>query len=81
MTLRELKLLAKKKGILVRNMRRENIIRAIQRIEGNIDCFATPRALDCKQRECLWYNECLSYYNKLNPVKVQQDLVKFVIKE
>ncbi|NWF75153.1 MAG: SAP domain-containing protein [Nitrospirae bacterium] len=66
MTLRELKLYAKTKGLKILNMKRENIIRAIQSLEGNTPCFGTSKVKNCDQKNCLWLQECLYYYNRLN---------------
>ncbi|WP_203434374.1 SAP domain-containing protein [Nitrosococcus halophilus] len=35
------------------------LVRCIQRAEGNIDCFARAREGDCHQYGCLWREECL----------------------
>jgi hypothetical protein len=35
-------------------MSRTDLIRAIQRAEGNSDCFATMQVNDCYQMNCLW---------------------------
>lgn len=61
MTLQEIKAIAKTNGKIVRNMKKENIIRTIQRVEGNISCFATDKAMDCAQENCLWRPDCLEY--------------------
>jgi hypothetical protein len=39
---------------------KEEMIRAIQRKEGNIPCFFTGRA-QCEQTACLWRNDCLPH--------------------
>lgn len=59
MTLKKIKEIAKEKGIRVGNMKKENIIRSIQRAEGNFDCFGTARAGVCDQMNCLWRKDCL----------------------
>jgi len=58
MTNRQLKEIAKSKGMTVKNMKQENIIRLIQRAEGNVDCFGTARAEECCQYNCAWYPHC-----------------------
>jgi len=65
MTLREIKEVAKASGIRVRNMKKENIIRTLQRVEGNTSCFATDEAKDCRQEDCLWRHDCLEVFNNL----------------
>lgn len=59
MTLREVKTIAKKGNLKVANMKKTEIIRAIQRDEGNNDCFATGIANECEQSNCLWRQDCL----------------------
>ena len=59
MTLKQVKDTAKTKGIKVGNMKKENIIRTIQKTEGNFDCFGTASAGVCDQINCLWKEDCL----------------------
>lgn len=59
MNLQKIKEIAKEKGVRVGNMKKENIIRAIQRAEGNSDCFGTATAGVCDQLNCLWRDDCL----------------------
>ena len=56
---RELVAIAKEKHVIVRNHSKDNIIRAIQRAEGNDACFGTDKVGQCKQRDCLWREDCL----------------------
>lgn len=60
MTLKQVKEIAKEKGVRVGNMKKENIIRAIQHTEGNFDCFGSATAGVCDQLNCLWRDDCLS---------------------
>ena len=41
-------------------MKKKDLIRAIQRAESNIDCYATPRVEVCSEDSCLWSNDCRS---------------------
>jgi hypothetical protein len=59
MTLKQVKGIAKGKGVMVGNMKKDDIIRAIQRSEGNFDCFGGATAGACEQFNCLWRNDCL----------------------
>jgi hypothetical protein len=59
MTRRQIVAIARTKKIRVGNMNKENIIRAIQRSEGNDGCFATSMVSRCKQETCLWRGDCL----------------------
>lgn len=60
MTLKQVREIAKQKQIKVGNMKKENIIRAIQRAEGNFDCFGTATAGICDQTNCIWRDDCLA---------------------
>ena len=35
-----------------------NLIRSIQRAEGNLDCYRTGRQ-ECEQMNCVWRDHCL----------------------
>jgi hypothetical protein len=60
MTIKQIKEIAKEKGVTVdKGMKKENIIRAIQRAEGNFECFGTATAGVCNQISCLWMEDCL----------------------
>jgi hypothetical protein len=60
MTIKQIKEIAKEKGVKVgKGMKKENIIRAIQRAEGNVECFGTATAGVCDQINCLWIKDCL----------------------
>ncbi len=59
MKLQEVKVIAKNKGIKPTNMKKADLIRAIQRSEGNQDCFNDTEAKECDQTNCLWREDCL----------------------
>lgn len=60
MTVKEIREIAKAKGVRIRNMRKkETLIRAIQQAEGNFDCFGTATSGVCDQSGCLWRKDCL----------------------
>jgi hypothetical protein len=59
MTLKQVKEIAKGKGVMAGNMKKDDIIRAIQRSEGNFDCFGGTPAGACEQFNCLWRDDCL----------------------
>lgn len=60
MKLQEIKVIAQKKGIKTGSMKKAEIIRAIQRTEGNRDCFGTRHIKECEQMNCLWRADCLA---------------------
>ena len=59
MNLKEIKDMAKSQGIKVGNMKKDNLIKSIQRAEGNFDCFGTAIAGECDQINCLWRGDCM----------------------
>lgn len=58
MKTKDIKKKAKSMGIKAEKMSKTDLIRAIQRVEGNFDCFATA-ADYCDQSGCAWRNDCL----------------------
>jgi len=51
--------IAKQKGVIPTGMAKNDLIRAIQRAEGNFDCFASAVNGFCDQEGCLWRENCL----------------------
>jgi len=59
MKIKEIKKIAKKKGINPGKMGKKELIKSIQRAEGNFDCFGTA-ADYCDQLGCAWREDCLN---------------------
>jgi hypothetical protein len=59
MNLKDVRDMAKEKGIKAGKMKKEEIIRSIQRAEGNFDCFGSAFSGECTQEGCLWRADCL----------------------
>jgi len=57
-TMKETRDIARQLGIHPTRMEKAELIRAIQRAEGNFDCFGTATEEECDQEECLWREEC-----------------------
>ena len=49
---------AKALGIRVKNPKKVDLIRMIQKAEGNFECFGTARAF-CDQERCCFREDCL----------------------
>lgn len=60
MKLQEIKAIAKVKGIKSGNLKKLELIRAIQRAEGNSDCFGSAASGYCDQTGCLWREDCMA---------------------
>jgi hypothetical protein len=58
MTVKELQKLAKGLGIKDAGLRKFELIREIQKTEGNFDCFGTAIEY-CDQTGCLFRDDCL----------------------
>ncbi|MET0012114.1 MAG: SAP domain-containing protein [Sedimenticola sp.] len=51
--------IAVNRGLEPGKHRKWELIRAIQRAEGNTDCYRTSVADNCEQIACLWRKDCL----------------------
>jgi hypothetical protein len=58
MKMQEIREIAKNTGIKAGKMSKMELIRSIQRAEGNNDCFAGDNASGCEQLNCLWREDC-----------------------
>ena len=56
----EIQKMAKNMGINTYQMKKNDIILAIQRAENNIECFGTVRVEYCQELSCLWRDYCVS---------------------
>jgi len=56
--------MAKDLGISTFRMKKVDIIRAIQRAENNMDCYATERVEYCNEESCLWRADCMAMGGK-----------------
>ena len=59
MNVKQIREIAKTKGLTPGNMKKDTLIRAIQRAEGNFECFGTVKSGGCDQTNCLWRADCL----------------------
>ena len=58
MTVKELQKMAKEFGIKAAGLRKAELVKGIQRAEGNFDCFGTAISY-CDQLNCLFREDCL----------------------
>ena len=61
MNLKDVKEIAKNRGISSGKMKKDELIRSIQKSEGNFDCFGTASSGECSQMDCIWREDCLMY--------------------
>ena len=59
MEMKEVRSIARKRGVVPGRMGKEDLIRAVQRAEGNFDCYGTATEEVCDQEDCLWREDCL----------------------
>ena len=59
MQLQTIRTIAKAQGINTQKLDKPALIRAIQRQEGNFDCFGSAGSGFCDQVGCLWREDCL----------------------
>jgi hypothetical protein len=64
MLMQEIREIAKVRGIKPAKLTKVNLIKEIQRTEGNFDCFASAEAGECDQVNCLWRDDCLTLAKK-----------------
>ena len=58
MGLQEIRKIARAMGITTKGMDKTELVRAIQRAEGNFDCFGTAADEECDQESCMWREDC-----------------------
>lgn len=59
MKLDDIRVIATKMGIKAGKLNKTQLIRSIQREEGNYECFATTSdESNCDQTGCLWREDC-----------------------
>jgi hypothetical protein len=62
MTLQEIRAVAESRGMKVGKSKKDELIRAIQRNEGNTECFGSKHAMNCGQNNCLWRDDCVKMW-------------------
>ena len=64
MKMQKIRDIAKSKGIKPSKLKKVDLVRAIQRTEGNFSCFATAVNGVCDQIGCIWREDCFSLAKK-----------------
>lgn len=60
MLIKEIRDIAKQHGITPGTLSKGDLIRSIQRNEGNFDCFESASTSgECSEMMCVWRNDCL----------------------
>jgi len=58
MKVEDIKEIARQHGIKTGKMKKNELIKTIQNTEGNEECFASGKAMECGQGNCLWREDC-----------------------
>jgi hypothetical protein len=59
LTLQDIRGIAEMMGVDSRSLNKTELIRSIQRTEGNNDCYASAQVQTCGQMICLWHQDCV----------------------
>jgi hypothetical protein len=54
----QVRTIATQRGVKAGKMKKSELVRAIQKKEGNEECFDTGKSQECGQEECLWRDDC-----------------------
>ena len=60
MKIQRVREIARERGLQPGKAEKEELIKAIQRQEGNFDCFATAYDGMCDQTGCRWREDCFA---------------------
>lgn len=59
MNMQEIRKITQEKHVAPGHLRKADLIRSIQRREGNFDCFKSAMEGICSQLDCIWRKDCL----------------------
>lgn len=65
MNVREIRVIAKDKGMKPGKLTKLELVKQIQQEEGNFACFGTAVDGECDQTGCLWREDCFAIAGKL----------------
>jgi len=58
MNMQEIRVIAKERSVKSSNLKKSELVQALQAAEGNEQCFGIGKAAECGQEECLWKADC-----------------------
>jgi len=64
MHLQTIRKIAKQHGLETKSLGKVELVRGIQKGEGNFDCFAKAYEGYCDRNDCLWREDCLTLSTK-----------------
>ena len=59
MKIADIKGIAKQYGVKAGKLKKGDLIKEIQKAEGNFDCFGSASEGFCDQQGCLWHADCM----------------------
>ncbi len=59
MKIDEIRAIARSRGLFPGRLRKADLVRNIQKAEGNVPCFDTGAVQSCGQKDCLWREDCV----------------------
>ena len=65
MQMQQIRNKAKEMGLKTSRQSKLDLIRQIQVIEGNFECFATALDGICDRQDCIWREDCFTAVKKL----------------
>ena len=67
MKLEQIRTIAKSQGINPGKLSKSAMIKSIQVVEGNFDCYATAYGGECDQCSCCWREDCFEAARQSEP--------------
>jgi hypothetical protein len=64
MNMKQVREIAKDKGVKTGRLSKVKMVQLIQQVEGNFDCFASAIDGYCDQISCIWQTECFESAKK-----------------
>jgi hypothetical protein len=64
MKFQEIQKTATRMNLPAYRVKKTDLIRSIQRAEGNFDCYGTDRIETCEEHACLWKKDCFALHHK-----------------
>lgn len=58
MNMQQVRDIARERGVKSSNLKKVELVQAIQTAEGNEPCYGTGRFASCSQSTCLWKDDC-----------------------
>jgi hypothetical protein len=58
MNMQDIRAIAKERGVKSSNLKKVELVQALQAAEGNEQCFGVGKAAECGQEECCWKADC-----------------------